>query len=106
HVRDTPGFVVNRLLVPFVFNAIRLVEAGIASAEDVDAACKAGLHHAMGPLATADLGGLDTLLAIGESLYDSLGDEECRPPELLRTMVHERKLGRKAGVGFFTYAES
>jgi 3-hydroxybutyryl-CoA dehydrogenase len=102
--QDTPGFVVNRLLVPFIFDAIRLAEAGVATVHDIDVACKAGLGHAMGPLATADLGGLDTLLSIGESLYASLADERYKPPALLQSMVKERKLGRKMGVGFFTYS--
>jgi 3-hydroxybutyryl-CoA dehydrogenase len=102
-VGDQPGFIVNRLLVPFLFDAIRLVEAGTATPEDIDTACRSGLGHAMGPLATADLGGLDTLLNIGNSLHEVLRDERYRPPALLRAMVAGQKLGRKTGEGFFSY---
>ena len=98
-VQDTPGFIVNRLLVPFIYDAIRMVEAGVASPEDVDQACKVGLNHAMGPLATADLVGLDTLAQIGDSMFEEFGDRRFKPPTLLRRMVSLGRLGRKSGHG-------
>ena len=101
--KDTPGFIVNRLLVPFVFDAIRLVESGTATAEDVDQACKAGLNHAMGPIATADLVGLDTLAHIGESMFEEYGEPRFKAPTMLRRMVSLGHLGRKSGKGFFDY---
>lgn len=103
--KDTPGFIVNRLLVPFVFDAIRLVESGTASAEDVDQACKAGLNHAMGPIATADLVGLDTLVHIGESMFEEYGEPRFKAPTMLRRMVSLGHLGRKSGKGFFDYGK-
>jgi 3-hydroxybutyryl-CoA dehydrogenase len=102
--KDTPGFIVNRLLVPFIFDAIRLVESGTATAGDIDQACKAGLNHAMGPLATADLVGLDTLMHIGESMFEEYGEPRFKAPTVLRRMVSLRHLGRKSGKGFFDYA--
>ncbi len=104
HVKDTPGFIVNRLLVPFIFDAIRLVESGTASAQDVDQACKGGLNHAMGPIATADLVGLDTLLHIGESMFEEYGEPRFKAPTMVRRMVSLGHLGRKSGKGFFDYA--
>ena len=101
--KDTPGFIVNRLLVPFVFDAIRLVESGTATAEDVDQACKAGLNHVMGPIATADLVGLDTLAHIGESMFEEYGEPRFKAPTMLRRMVSLGYLGRKSGKGFFDY---
>ena len=103
-VKDTPGFIVNRLLVPFIFDAIRMVESGTATAEDIDQACKAGLNHAMGPLATADLVGLDTLIHIGESMFEEYGEPRFKAPTVLRRMVSLGHLGRKSGKGFFDYA--
>jgi len=100
-VKDTPGFIVNRLLVPFIFDAIRLVETGTASAQDVDQACRIGLNHAMGPLATADLIGLDTLLYISESMFEEYGEPRFKAPTSLRRMVSLGHLGRKSGQGFF-----
>ncbi|MGH2585944.1 MAG: 3-hydroxyacyl-CoA dehydrogenase family protein [Dehalococcoidia bacterium] len=102
-VKDTPGFIVNRLLVPFIFDAIHLVESGTASAQDVDQACRIGLNHAMGPLATADLIGLDTLLYISESMFEEYGEPRFKAPTSLRRMVALGHLGRKTGKGFFTY---
>jgi 3-hydroxybutyryl-CoA dehydrogenase len=102
-VKDTPGFIVNRLLVPFIFDAIHLVESGTASAQDVDQACRIGLNHAMGPLATADLIGLDTLLYISESMFEEYGEPRFKAPTSLRRMVALGHLGRKSGKGFFTY---
>jgi 3-hydroxybutyryl-CoA dehydrogenase len=102
-VKDTPGFIVNRLLVPFIFDAIHLVESGTASAQDVDQACRIGLNHAMGPLATADLIGLDTLLYISESMFEEYGEPRFKAPTSLRRMVSLGNLGRKTGKGFFPY---
>jgi 3-hydroxybutyryl-CoA dehydrogenase len=96
---DQAGFIVNRLLIPFLFDAIRLFEDGFASGEDIDTAIHLGLGHPMGPLALADLIGLDTVLAIGEVLHQAFVDERYEPPKLLREMVAEGKLGRKSGSG-------
>lgn len=104
-VKDTPGFIVNRLLVPFIFDAIRMVESGTATAEDIDQACKIGLNHAMGPLATADLVGLDTLVQISESMFEEYGEPRFKAPTMLRRMVSLGQLGRKSGKGFFDYME-
>lgn len=101
--QDTPGFVVNRLLIPFVFDAIRLVETGTATPEAVDDACRAGLSHTMGPLATADLIGLDVLAAIGDALFEEYGEARFKPPTRLRRLLSLNHLGRKTGQGFFTY---
>ena len=103
-VKDTPGFIVNRLLVPFIFDAIRMLESGTASAEDIDQACKVGLNHAMGPLATADLIGLDTLVQISEVMFGEYGEPRFKAPTILRRMVSLGHLGRKSGSGFFDYA--
>ena len=103
HVKDTPGFIVNRLLVPFIFEAIRMVESGIATAKHVDEACKSGLGHAMGPLAIADLVGLNTLLHIGESMYEGCGEPSLEAPTMLRHLVSQGNMGRKSGKGFFDY---
>lgn len=102
-VRDTPGFIVNRLLVPFIFDAIHMVESGTATAADVDQACRIGLNHALGPLATADLIGLDTLLFISESMFEEFGEPRFKAPTSLRRMVSLGHLGRKTGRGYFTY---
>jgi len=102
-VKDTPGFIVNRLLVPFIFDAIHLVESGTATAQDVDQACKIGLNHALGPLATADLIGLDTLLFISESMFEEYGEPRFKAPTSLRRMVSLGHFGRKTGRGYFTY---
>ena len=102
-VKDTPGFIANRLLVPFIFDAIDLLDSGVATAEDVDMACKVGLNHAMGPLATADLIGLDTLKLIAESMFEEYGEPRFKAPTLLRRYVSLGHLGRKTGRGFFRY---
>ncbi|MBA4181785.1 MAG: 3-hydroxybutyryl-CoA dehydrogenase [Anaerolinea sp.] len=103
HVKDTPGFIANRLLVPFIFDAIRLLDSGVANAEDIDNACKVGLNHTMGPLATADLIGLDTLQLIAESMFEEYGESRFKAPTLLRRLVSLGHLGRKSGRGFFKY---
>jgi 3-hydroxybutyryl-CoA dehydrogenase len=99
---DEAGFIVNRLLIPYLFDAIRLYESGFASREDIDTAMRLGLGHPMGPLTLADLIGLDTMLAIGEVLWDAFpGGSKYEPPKLLRDLVAEGKLGRKSGGGFY-----
>lgn len=102
-VQDTPGFIANRLLVPFIFDAIRLLQNGTATAEDIDSACRLGLNHAMGPLATADLVGLDVLIHISASMFDEYGEPRFKAPTLLRRLVALNHLGRKTGRGFFSY---
>lgn len=100
---DRAGFIVNRLLLPFLNDAIRMLEEGFATREDIDAAVRLGLNHPMGPLELVDLIGLDTMLAIGEVLYAELKDPACAPPPLLRRMVAAGRLGRKSGRGFYEY---
>ena len=99
---DEAGFIVNRLLIPYLFDAIRLYETGFASREDIDTAMRLGLAHPMGPLTLADLIGLDTLLAIGEVLRDAFpGESKYEAPKLLRDLVAGGRLGRKSGGGFY-----
>lgn len=98
---DEAGFIVNRLLTPFLYDAIRLLEAGFATREDIDTAIRLGLGHPMGPLTLADLVGLDTVLAVGEVLHEAFDDDRFEAPDLLRRMVAEGRLGRKSGAGFF-----
>lgn len=101
--KDTPGFVVNRLLIPFLIEAIFAFEEGIASREDIDKGVTLGLGHPMGPLTLADFVGLDTLLSICEVFYREYGDSKYRPPVLLRRYVAAGWLGRKSGKGFYDY---
>jgi 3-hydroxybutyryl-CoA dehydrogenase len=99
---DEAGFIVNRLLIPYLFDAIRLYESGFASREDIDTAMRLGLAHPMGPLTLSDLIGLDTLLAIGEVLREAFpGESKYEAPKLLRDLVAEGKLGKKSGGGFY-----
>jgi 3-hydroxybutyryl-CoA dehydrogenase len=99
---DEAGFIVNRLLIPYLFDAVRLYEAGFASREDIDTAMRLGLAHPMGPLTLADLIGLDTLLSIGEVLQEAFpGESRYEAPNLLRELVAEGKLGKKSGAGFY-----
>ncbi len=100
---DRSGFVVNALLVPYLLSAIRMVEAGIATIEDVDTAIVAGLSHPMGPLRLSDLIGLDTMKLIADSMYDELKDAQYAPPPLLLRMVEAGMLGKKSGQGFYPY---
>jgi 3-hydroxybutyryl-CoA dehydrogenase len=104
--RDVPGFIVNRVLAPLINEAIFALYEGLASAEDIDRAVHLGLNHPMGPLALADLIGLDTTLAILEVLHRDLGDPKYRPCPLLRQYVAAGWFGRKSGRGFFSYAKS
>lgn len=100
---DRPGFIVNRLLIPYIIDAIRLYEAGLASKEDIDTAVKLGLAHPMGPLTLADFVGLDTTLAVADVLYEEYGEPRFKAPPLLRRMVAAGLLGRKSGRGFYDY---
>ena len=102
-VQDTPAFIVNRLLVPFCLSALRLWESGVATAEDIDRACQLGLGHSMGPLATADLVGLDVLLDVAESMQREIGDPNLTPPTILRRLVSAGRLGRKSGRGVYQH---
>ena len=102
-VNEAPGFVVNRILIPMINEAIEVVASGNASAEDVDVAMKLGANHPMGPLTLGDFIGLDTCLAIMETIYSETGDPKYRPSLLLRKMVRAGKLGNKTGEGFFKH---
>jgi 3-hydroxybutyryl-CoA dehydrogenase len=103
--RDVAGFVTTRLVSAFVLEAVALVESGVASAEDVDLACRLGFGHRMGPLATTDLTGVDILRHAALNIYAETGDPKFYPPELLSRMVDAGDLGRKTGRGFFSYEE-
>jgi 3-hydroxybutyryl-CoA dehydrogenase len=100
---DFPGFVSNRILMPYINEAVWALHEGVAEAEAIDTIAKLGFNHPMGPLALADLIGLDTCVAIMEVLRDGLGDQRYEPCPLLRDLVDAGKVGRKSGVGFFIY---
>ncbi|MGI9863008.1 3-hydroxybutyryl-CoA dehydrogenase [Moorella naiadis] len=100
---EAPGFIVNRLLIPMINEAILLLGEGVATASDIDTAMMAGANHPMGPLALADLIGLDVCLAIMETLHREIGDDKYRPALLLKQMVKAGYLGRKTGKGFYKY---
>ncbi len=102
-VPDVPGFIVNRLAVPFMLNAIRLLESGVASREDIDTAVNLGLNHPMGPLTLADLIGNDIVLSMADGIYANLQDHQYIAPPLLRRMVAAGWLGQKTGKGFYDY---
>ena len=102
-VRDVPGFASSRLGVTLGLEAMRMVEQGVASARDIDTAMELGYNHPMGPLRLTDLVGLDVRLNIAEYLHQQLGSETFRPPEILRRMVREGKLGKKSGEGFYRW---
>ncbi|MCR5654315.1 MAG: 3-hydroxybutyryl-CoA dehydrogenase [Lachnospiraceae bacterium] len=102
-VNEAAGFVVNRILIPMINEAINVYAAGVASVEDIDTAMKLGANHPMGPLALGDYIGLDIVLAIMEVIYSETGDSKYAPSPLLRKMVRAGKLGKKTGVGFYDY---
>lgn len=102
-VEEAPGFVVNRILIPMINEAVGIYAEGIASVEDIDSAMKLGANHPMGPLALGDLIGLDVCLAIMEVLYNEFADSKYRPHPLLKKMVRAGQLGRKSGQGFYKY---
>ena len=101
--KDTPGFIVNRLALPFILNAVRMLEAGVATRDDIDNAVKLGLNHPVGPLALADLIGLDVVFFIVDSIYNELKDPQYAPSTLLKKMLAAGWLGRKTGKGFYEY---
>jgi 3-hydroxybutyryl-CoA dehydrogenase len=101
--RDVAGFVTTRLLTALVVEAIELVESGVISADDLDTACRLGFGHTMGPLATADLTGVDILLHAAQNIYHDTGDPKFFPPELMQRMVTAGDLGRKSGKGFYQH---
>ncbi|MBM3166605.1 MAG: 3-hydroxybutyryl-CoA dehydrogenase [Chloroflexi bacterium] len=100
---DVPGFIVNRLLMPFLIEAVRLIESGLATREDIDQAIVLGLNHPMGPLTLADFVGLDTAYFICNAMYDEMKENRFAPPVLLRKMVTAGQYGRKSGKGFYDY---
>jgi 3-hydroxybutyryl-CoA dehydrogenase len=102
--QDTTGFIVNRLLVPYLLEAVRMLEAGTASKEDIDQAMKLGCGYPMGPFTLLDLVGLDTTLFVAEVMFDEFREPRFAPPPLLRRMVLAGQLGRKSGKGFYDYA--
>ena len=101
--QDSPGFIVNRLMIPFILNAIHMMDSGIATKEDIDAGINLGLNHPMGPLALADLIGLDTVYFIANAMYNELKDPQFVAPPLLGKMVTAGWLGRKTAKGFYDY---
>ncbi len=100
---DRPGFIVNRILMPFLAEGMRALEEGLGTAEDIDTGARVGLNHPMGPLALADFIGLDVCLGIMRVLHDGLGDERFRPPRILEDLVVRGHLGQKTGRGFYSY---
>lgn len=101
--KDTPGFIVNRLLIPYLLQAVQIYEDGLATREDIDTAIKLGLAHPMGPLTLLDFVGLDTTLFIADAMYGEYKDPRYAAPPLLRRMVLAGHLGRKSGKGFYDY---
>ena len=103
-VKNSPGFAVNRILCPMINEAIFVLQEGLATAEEIDAGMKLGCSHPLGPLALADMIGLDTLLSVLETFYTGFNDPKYRPAPLLREMVDAGRFGRKSGQGFYTYS--
>jgi 3-hydroxybutyryl-CoA dehydrogenase len=101
--KDTPGFIVNRLLIPYLLDAVQVYGDGLATREDIDTAIKLGLHHPMGPLTLLDFVGLDTCLFIADAMFEEYKDARYAAPPLLRRMVLAGYLGRKSGKGFYDY---
>lgn len=104
--RDVPGFIVNALLIPFQLDAIRLLENGIATKEDIDTGIKLGLNHPMGPLTLCDFVGIDTVLFVADAVFEETKDVRYAAPPLLRRMVAAGYLGRKSGKGFYDHSKS
>jgi 3-hydroxybutyryl-CoA dehydrogenase len=104
--KNSPGFAVNRILCPMINEAIFALQEGLATAEDIDAGMKLGCNHPIGPLALADLIGLDTMLSVMEVFYEGFNDPKYRPAPLLKEMVAAGRLGRKTGRGFYSYGAS
>jgi 3-hydroxybutyryl-CoA dehydrogenase len=102
--QDTPGFIVNYLLVPYLLDAVRMVEEGVATREDIDAGITLGLNHPMGPLTLLDFVGIDTTLYIADVMYEELRDQKYAAPPLLRKMVRAGYMGKKSGRGFYDYS--
>ena len=102
--KDTPGFIINRLLTPFVLDAVRILEMGVASKEDIDHAMRMGAGHAVGPLQLLDLAGLDNYCNLADNLYEALNDEKLIVPESMRNLVKEGNYGRKTGKGFYDWS--
>ena len=101
--KDAPGFIVNRLMTPFINNAVRMLENGVASREDIDTAINLGLNHPMGPLTLVDLIGIDTFIFFADAQYEAFKDPQFCPPTLLRKMATAGWLGRKTKKGFYDY---
>ena len=101
--KDTPGFIVNDLMIPYLLHAIRMLDAGVATKEDIDTAINLGLGHPMGPLTLSDLIGLDTVLFVASAMYEEFKEPQYTPPPLLKKMVAAGWLGRKTGKGFYEY---
>jgi 3-hydroxybutyryl-CoA dehydrogenase len=104
HAKDKTGFIVNRLLVPYMLDAIRAYEEGVGSIDEIDVAMKAGANHPMGPLTLADFVGLDTLASIGDVMFDEYRERRFAAPPTLRKMVAAGWYGRKSGKGFYDYS--